>query len=377
MWSKLSDMNETECESAAELFKSGCLTLGIDNSLLDELCFIISAFPPSQVYANITSTPSFKGFQTVIENMKDALLDDGLYDACSAILPKEPVELKPSHSPMIIRSNSYEFLLLTLIDVMAGCSKIGGGSEDSIMIVPGAPALATLLFQDSFINRIQMMFKKLYKNDESSYVQLMVPLMFAHAILLPRHSNTPKSSKLPNTLEDFRQIQEQHFGSCLTEASLQSRNAYLSLLGSEEYRDNTWLCAEISAEIEEKLLEISHEVEQIIQHRIRMADEAPLHSEHLNVAIRWLIKPYKISSECLRSASSELLRSASSECLRSASITLSPIPPERYTPVSIIDTFMLGRSMSGFHLFSPSLKKSSANSNDIASDGTMEPKKIS
>lgn len=318
MWLKLSEMSQDECENAAQLFKSGCLTLGLDGALIDELCLVLSAYPPSSVYANITPKPTSEGFRTVLHNVKD-FLEDGVYESCLALLPQGATPAKALDSRISVKSNTYEFVLLTLIDVMAGCSKIGGGTEDSIAIISGAPNLATLLFQDSFFNRIGVILSKLHKRQESSYFQFMVPLMFAHAVLLQKNSRSPKSIRLPNTLEDFREIQDQHFGGCLTEASLQSRRAYLNLLSSEAYQEDPWLAQDVSIELELKLLAMSDEVKQVIEHRIKLANEDHRElSEHLHVAIRWLDTPYSLVYQSAQSDSS------------SSSPTLS----DRYTPIS-------------------------------------------
>ncbi len=368
MWSMLSYMSEDECENAAQFFKSGCLKLGLNEEGIDDLCLVIGSYPPSSVYANITPKPSFEGFRTVLDNVKD-FLEDGVYESCLALIPQDVLQVKTLDIPLSIQSSSYEFVFLTLIDVMAGCSKIGGGTEDFIAIISGAPKLANLLFQDPIFNRINLMLNKLYKNQGSSYFQFMVPVMFAHAVLLQKNTSSPKSARLPNTMEEFGAIQDQHFCGCLTEASLQSRNAYLDLLRSESYQENPWLAQMIPLELEQELLAVSDEVKKIIKARIRLANEN--HSElleHVNVAIRWLDTPYRVVYQHDQFCS----------------IAPSPTLSDRFTPVSDRYTPMSDRytpmsdgyrsvSTDTFNLFSPVRKTSSADADHFALTVSSEP----
>ncbi len=292
-WSDLSKMSEQDCELAATLFKTGCETLGVDSCIINELCDVVAACIPAEIYANLTPTPSIEGIETVMDNAK-AYLGDAAHTRLRAEITSLAIEKRDDR--LSIDSNTHAFAVLTLMNVMAACSKLGAGNEDSISILDGSQDLAKILLEDTAFVKTMCNYTKSYKkHDPVTYHSLMVPLMFANAVLLSKDA-LKTNLLLPKNLMEFQSIQAHWFGDCLTEASLKARMAYETLLRSTTYQTNPWLSTVMSEHLEHALLTVNDEALKTIEQRIQLAEEGhyPELQAHYNVAVSWLRSPFKM-----------------------------------------------------------------------------------
>lgn len=295
-WATLA--TETDTEVVASIFKSICNELNIDSDITTLVCAELPAIPSAYVYAHLVNPPSLSGLQTFLSNIKE-WIDEDLYSSFETAV-KSASELNDQRSCIsmdvnnlelnTINSFTYDIAVMTLINIMAGCSKIGLGSHDHIGMISGAPELADALFQDPpFVSRVKMLWKIAQKHTQKN--ELMVPFMFASGVLLASSSNKPSNKPgmtfLSSSVKVYEQIQMQPpLGNCLTEAALQANAAYHNYFYADNDVSETNLdhFSDVMPEnINQLIIQVRENIKSAIQNRIVEGDDI-----NLNVAIRWM-----------------------------------------------------------------------------------------
>lgn len=303
-WSTLAAYSEEEASHAQAIFKQGCTSLGLPLNLLKPLFDTLECFPPSQIYTGLTKRPSFQSVRIVVAyvneqdylDINDIQVINHTIDSCELLQNRQILDTSP-----LTATASFKSTILTLINVMAGCSKMGLGDEETCGIVDGSRTLAAALFQDQEIVKKICFLHKVYgramRRDASQvdvYWSVMAPFAFSYAILLDediKSLDTLGALKtiLPKNIIEFSRIQEQYFSDCLTEFSLRTRDFYRDNIFSTESEEDLGLSdiPEGSCCYEEQLRAVQETSIMAIQRRV---DDGG--SLHRKTAARWLQSNY-------------------------------------------------------------------------------------
>lgn len=329
-WATLA--TEADTEVAASRFESICNELNIDRDITTRVCAELPGIPSAYVYANLVNPPSLSGLQTFLSNI-EGWIDEALYSSFETAV-KSASELTDQRSIISIDVNlelntinsfTYDIAVMTLINIMAGCSKIGLGTHDDIGMISGAPELAEALFQDpGFVARVKML--RIIARKHAQKNELMVPFMFASGVLLAGSSNKQGLTFLSSSVKEYEEIQkEEPFGNCLTEAALKANAAYHNFFYADNQdSENNVLdnFSQVMPEVINKLImQVRENIKSAIQNRIMEGDDI-----HLNLAKSWMNGPMNLSprSPSVRLNTPVSLRSLSMDTVR----TITPNPSE-------------------------------------------------
>ncbi|MCH9689288.1 MAG: hypothetical protein K0U24_03975 [Gammaproteobacteria bacterium] len=301
-WGSLSGMQDDESEKAAPIVRFFCEQLGVSGDSIDNLIETIACYPPKEVFNGLPESPTLDWLKAIVSNLAvRGYIELDQQNQCLALLSdaKRKQSMRQIKKPPTpeLNTNTYAFVIFTLIEVMAGCSKMGMGDEDSCGIVEDSKRLADMLFQDAqFVRRIQLMKKgmksKLNGNqaDKEEYWGLLAPFMFAHAVLADTKKSKVQRGILPDTMEKFAAIQKEHLGDCLTHAATQAKEVYKSYFFDEdECEDLFGWNQEIDdpdSKLEELLINARKNALDAVGTRVLDGQ-----SIHLNIAKQWVGTP--------------------------------------------------------------------------------------